>query len=76
MKVTTIKVPVPLRDRINDNAHKQGSTASAFIESLINEHEQRQRMEAFGRAMASVTPDYWQEFHEWDAAVSDTRDDD
>lgn len=69
--VTTIKVPVELRDRINRDAKERGVTAAGLIEGLLDGYERRRRMEDFGRAVRHAKEDYWDEFHEWDVALSD-----
>ncbi len=43
---------------------------------LLDGFERRQRMEAFGRAYRGAERDYWDEFHQWDVALGDGRDDD
>lgn len=70
---TTIKVPVELRDRINRNAQEHGMTAAKLIEKLLDAHERRQRMEAFGRAFREAEASYWDEFRSWDVTLEDSR---
>jgi len=74
--VTTIKVSAELRDRINRDARARGVSAARLIEGLLDGFERRQRMEAFGRAFRGAGQDYWDEFHQWDVALGDGRDDD
>jgi len=74
MGTTTIKVPVELRDRINRDAQDRGMTAARLIEQLLDGYERRQRMEAFGRAFRDADDGYWDEFRDWDVALSDGRD--
>lgn len=69
--VTTIKVPVELRDRINRDAQERGVTAAGFIQGLVDGYERRRRMESFGRALRAADRDYWDEFREWDVTLSD-----
>ncbi len=71
---TTIKVPVELRDRINRNAQARGVSAAGLIEGLLDGYERRRRMESFGRAFRGASPGYWDEFREWDVALSDGHD--
>ncbi len=71
MATTTIKVPVELRDRINVEAQERGMTAAGLIERLLDAHERRQRLEAFGRASRSADASYWDEFHAWDVTLND-----
>ena len=68
---TTIKVSAELRDRINRNAQERDVTAAGFIEGLVDGYERRRRMAAFGRAVRSADRDYWDEFREWDVALSE-----
>lgn len=68
---TTIKVSEELRDRINRDAQARGLTAAGLIERLLEAHERRQRMEAFGRAFRSADEAYWDEFREWDVTLED-----
>lgn len=71
---TTIKVPEALRDRINRDARERGVTAAALIEGLLDGYERRRRMEAFGRAVRSADPSYWDETAAWDVAIDDGGD--
>ncbi len=71
---TTIKVSTELRDRINRDAQARGLTAAGLIQGLLDGHERRQRMESFGRAFRGADPGYWDEFREWDVALSDGLD--
>lgn len=76
MGTTTIKVPVELRDRINRDAKERGITAAGLIERLLDGYERRKRMEAFGRAFRDADQGYWDEFRDWDVAMSDGHDGD
>lgn len=69
--VTTIKVSEDLRDRINRDARERGVSAAGFIEKLLDSYERRSRMESFGRAFRCADESYWDEFREWDVALSD-----
>ena len=72
---TTIKVSEELRDRINRDARERGLTAASLIERLLDAHERRQRMEAFGRAFRGADDYYWDEFRAWDVTLGDDRAD-
>ena len=73
--MTTIKVPVELRDRINRDAQEQGVSAAGLIEKLLDGYERRRRMEAFGRAFRGADRKaYRDEFREWDIALADGHD--
>lgn len=74
MAMTTIKVPVELRDRINRDAKERGLPAAGLIEGLLDAYERRRRMEAFGRAFRGADTDYWDEFRAWDLALDDALD--
>ncbi|HAG58123.1 MAG TPA: toxin-antitoxin system protein [Arthrobacter bacterium] len=71
---TTIKVSVELRDRINRDAQERGVTAAGLIEGLLDGYERRRRMQLFGHAFRGADQEYWDEFREWDVALSDGRD--
>ncbi|USQ80986.1 hypothetical protein NF556_04875 [Ornithinimicrobium faecis] len=70
---TTIKVSAELRDRINRDAQERGVTAAGLIERLLDAHERRQRMEAFGRAFRGADATYWDEFRSWDVTLDDSQ---
>lgn len=69
----TIKVSAELRDRINRGARECGLTAAGLIERLLDAHDRRQRMDAFGRAFRSADSTYWDEFRSWDVTLDDGR---
>lgn len=70
---TTIKVSAELRDRINRDAQDRGVTAAGLIERLLDAHERRQRLEAFGRSFRGADSAYWDEFRSWDVTPDDGR---
>lgn len=70
--MTTIKVTTELRDRINRDASERGVTAAGLIERLLDAHERRQRMEAFGRSFRTADASYRDEFAAWDLAMPTT----
>lgn len=70
---TTIKVSAELRDRINRDARERGLTAAGLIERLLDAHDRRQRMDAFGRAFRGADSTYWDEFRSWDVTLDDGR---
>jgi hypothetical protein len=69
MGLTTLKVPVELRDRIAGDARARQETIAAFLQRLVDDYEHQQRMEAVGRAMREKPSDeeYWTEFAQLDA---------
>lgn len=73
MAMTTIKVTVELRDRINHDARERGVTAAGLIEGLLDGYELRQRMEEFGQAIREADKSYWDEFRSWDVTLDDGR---
>lgn len=75
MVMTTIKVPVELRDRINRDARERGVTAASLIEKMLDGHERRVRMHAFGAAFRDADDGYWDEFRQWDVVLADNADD-
>ena len=66
MTMTTIKVPVELRDRLKEKAAREGRTAAAMLEELLRRSEKMDRLRAFGAAMKTADDDYWGEFREWE----------
>ncbi|NHN54632.1 toxin-antitoxin system protein [Calidifontibacter sp. DB0510] len=67
---TTIKVSEELRDRINRDAREHGMTAAGLIERLLDAHDRRQRMDAFGAAIQQADQAYRDETAAWDRASS------
>lgn len=72
MALTTIKVPVDLRDRISSDAKARGVTTAMLLTEVLDEWEHRQRMTAVGQAFATLTPgdEYWDEVRAWDVIAS------
>lgn len=70
--VTTIKVPLALRERISRDAGQRGVTASSLLTELLDNYERDQRLAAVGRAY-SARPDvsYAQELAAWDETAAD-----
>jgi len=68
MGLTTIKVPVELRDRISRDAKARGVTAAALLSELLDDAERRRRMAAVGEAFATLEDDdeYWDDVRAWD----------
>lgn len=73
MTMTTIKVPVELRERISANAKSHGVTAATLIAAALDDFERRARWEKVQKAYAALEDEdgYWEEFHEWDAVLAD-----
>jgi predicted DNA-binding protein len=74
MAVTTVKVPVELRDRINACARRNNETAARFLEKLVEREERSRRMEAFGKAFAYRDASYDTEIQAWDSTLRDGLD--
>lgn len=72
MALTTIKVPVELRDRISSDAKARGVPTAVLLTELLDEWEHRQRMSAVGEAFATLATDdeYWDEVRAWDDIAS------
>lgn len=71
--MTTIKVPVALRERISANARSLGVTSATLIEAALDEYERRARWEGVRRAYAALADDggYLDEVREWDVMLAD-----
>lgn len=65
-RLTTIKVPVGVRDELSRRAKAAGMTQSTFLETALDHLD----MVEFQRAMADWEPDeeYLAEMREWDQA--------
>ena len=70
MTMSTIKVSVELRDRINAEAHKRDMTVAGFIETLLDSYVRQSRVEEFGKAIRSADDGYWDEFNERGASLT------
>jgi macrodomain Ter protein organizer (MatP/YcbG family) len=72
MALTTIKVPVELRDRISHDAKQRGMTAAALLGELLDDAERNKQMAAVGASFAMVEDDdeYWEEVRAWDLIAS------
>ncbi|APZ32948.1 ribbon-helix-helix protein [Microbacterium aurum] len=75
MPLTTIKVPVELRERVSTAARERGVTAATLLSELLDQDERRQRLAAARDAIERQPPDesYWAEARAWDeiAGVGD-----
>lgn len=69
MSLTTIKVPVELRERISADAKARGVTAADLIAQALDELERQQRWAKVGAVFSDLAPDddYWDEVRAWDA---------
>jgi hypothetical protein len=61
----TIRVPVPLRDRINRAARDRGLTVAGFLACLLDEPEREQMLTAFGKSVATADDQYRAEANRW-----------
>ena len=69
--VTTIKVPVELRDRLARDAASEGRTAAGLIATLLDDFERRRRFAAVRAAYASADAAYRHEVDDWDRLSGD-----
>lgn len=73
MALTTIKVPVELRDRITGGARSEKKTVAGFLADLVAARERAQQLEAVRAAYAALPEDddYAAETREWDTTLRD-----
>ena len=71
--ITTIKVPVDLRDRIVEVASEIGGTMATALERLLDDHRRQRILEQYTRLQADPLEwaDYMAELDEWDALAGD-----
>ena len=78
MAVTTIKVEMSLRDRLNEIARRDGVSVSRAIEGMVAARERSERFHRLRDVMAMMTDterrEYLDEVAEWDSASLDDRD--
>jgi hypothetical protein len=73
--VTTIKVPVELRERIAHEASDLGLTAAGFLARLLAEHDRERRVAAVRAAYASpADAAYDEETRAWETTLADGLD--
>ena len=75
MSMTTIRVQESVRDKINEIAAAQGTSAGSVIEALLQEHIERTIMDEVRRKMRSMTAvekaEYENEVALWDRTSGD-----
>lgn len=75
MAVTTIKIDTELRDALNAEARRQGTTAGSVVQQLWENWLREQRFVAIREAMATTgedeLADYARESAEFDVTSSD-----
>ena len=61
---TTVKVPIPLRDRLASGAKAERRSIAAYLSDVLDEHDRRARMARLGAAIRDTPADdeYWTEF--------------
>jgi len=69
--VTTIKVPIELRDRLARNAAREGRTAAGLSATLLDDFDRRRRFAAVRAAYALADAAYRTEVDEWDRLSDD-----
>ena len=78
MSPTTIKVDSTLRDQLMEVARAEGKTAGSLIESLLQEHLEREILAEAKRRIQQANPEdiaeYLSEFEEMDASLNDGLD--
>jgi len=67
--LTTMKVPVELREQITAEARAQKQTVAGFLANLLEDYRKQSRFRDLKAAMAAnpMDADYWQEFNEFDS---------
>jgi len=70
-EATTIKVSKPLRDRLAQQAAREGRTAAGLIADLLDERERVARFRAVARAHAGADEAYREEAEAWDVLNAD-----
>ncbi len=74
-RVTTVKVPRSLRERIARNAAATGQSAAAFLADAVDRWERDQRLAAVRAAYSGSTDsDYRAEINAWDQTAVDGTD--
>jgi len=68
---TTIKVPKALRDRIAQDAAREGRTAAGLIADRLDDHDRRLRFAAVRRAYERSDAAYLAETEQWDGLASE-----
>ena len=75
MSPTTIKVDSTLRDQLMEVARAEGKTAGSLIESLLQEHLEREILAEAKRRIKETPPEVMKEYHaevsEWDSVIAD-----
>lgn len=57
MTATTIKISSELRDQLNAEARRRGTTAGSVVEALWTDWQREQRFAAIREAMATAGPE-------------------
>lgn len=73
--ITSIKVDSRVRDRLRDEALREGVPISRVLDGLLADRERERRFAAIARAMAASSPaerEVWErESRAWDVTSSD-----
>lgn len=71
--ITTMKVPVDLRDRISEVAAEIGGTMATALERLLDDHRRQRILDQYTRLQADpeAWADYMAELGEWDGLAGD-----
>lgn len=75
MATTTIKLDSGLRDRLNEEARRDGVTVARVLEAMLEERDRDRRFDALRTAIAGTSPEgrasYERETAEWESTVGD-----
>lgn len=73
--ITTIKVPMELRDRLRVEADRDGLTLGELLDALLHERARARRFEELREAIESTTGEdvttWLDETEQWDTTSSD-----
>jgi len=74
--LTTMKVPIELRDQITSEARAQRQTVAGFLSNLLDEYRKERRFHTLKQAIAAQPMDdnYWNEYDQF-ASMSTAPDD-
>ena len=72
---TTIKLDSRLRDRLNEEARRDGVTVARVLEAMLEERDRARRFEALRAAIAATSAQdrasYEAETEEWESSAAD-----
>ena len=75
MATTTIKLDSRLRDRLNEEARRDGVTVARVLQAMLEERDRARRFEALRAAIAATSAEdqasYETETADWEPTVAD-----